>query len=100
MTSHQNNVWPVVRFDEEFCDVYIGHPSKWGSPFRVGPDGSRDEVMLMYENWLLCHPKLIGEVCRALRGKILGCHCAPLPCHGDVLARIANNWQLALPLEL
>jgi len=26
-----------------------------------------------------------------LRGKILGCYCAPLACHGDILARIANE---------
>ena len=26
-----------------------------------------------------------------LSGKRLGCFCAPLPCHGDVLAEIANS---------
>ena len=27
---------------------------------------------------------------RQLRGKVLGCHCKPLPCHGDYLAALAN----------
>lgn len=26
-----------------------------------------------------------------LKGKILGCWCAPLPCHGDTLAELANG---------
>jgi hypothetical protein len=25
-----------------------------------------------------------------LRGLVLGCWCAPRPCHGDVLVRLAN----------
>ena len=25
-----------------------------------------------------------------LRGRVLGCFCAPLPCHADVLAEVAN----------
>ncbi|MGA9841048.1 MAG: DUF4326 domain-containing protein [Nitrososphaeraceae archaeon] len=26
-----------------------------------------------------------------LKGKVLGCWCAPLPCHGDTLAELANK---------
>jgi len=91
-------MWPVVNFDKERCDVYVGRPSKWGSPFMIGPHGSREEVMLQYEIWLQARPEFIAEVIRELRGKILGCWCSPLQCHGDLLARIANGWQLALPL--
>ena len=29
---------------------------------------------------------ILGE----LRGKRLACYCAPLPCHGDVLAALAD----------
>jgi len=28
---------------------------------------------------------------RELRGKILGCHCKPKACHGDILAEIADS---------
>jgi hypothetical protein len=90
----------VVHFDREPCDVYIGRPSRWGNPFRLGPDGDRAEVLLLYEVWLQSRPDLIEEACRVLRGKVLGCWCDPMTCHGDILARIANNWQLALPLLL
>jgi hypothetical protein len=28
--------------------VYIGRPSKWGNPFVIGRDGSREEVIEKY----------------------------------------------------
>jgi hypothetical protein len=33
---------------------------------------------------------LVATAKRELRGKVLGCWCAPLPCHGHVLACIAD----------
>ena len=66
----------------------------------VGPDGPRDEVMLLYEVWLQSRPELLREVRRELRGRVLGCYCAPMECHGDILVRIANDWQLARPLDI
>ncbi len=93
-------MWPVVHFNKEPCDIYIACPSKWESPFRVGLDGSREEVMLLYEVWLQCRPELIRDACRELADKVLGCYCAPMACHGDVLVRIANGWQLARPLDI
>lgn len=88
----------VVKFNDEPCDIFIGRPSKWGNIFRLGIDGNREEVLLLYETWLQSHPEVIETACRELRGKRLGCFCDPLPCHGDVLARIANGWQLCMPL--
>lgn len=99
-TNHPNNVWPVVHFDKDPCDIFIGCPSKWESPYRVGIDGPREEVMLLHEIWLESRPELIKQVRRELAGKVLGCYCAPLTCHGDVLVRIANAWQLARPLNI
>lgn len=93
-------MWPVVHFDKESCDIYISRPSKWESPFRVGVDGPREEVMQLYETWLQSRPELIQEARRELAGKLLECYCALMACHGDVLARIANGWQLARPLDV
>jgi hypothetical protein len=28
---------------------------------------------------------------KSLKDKVLGCYCAPLPCHGDVLVKLANE---------
>lgn len=71
--------------------VYIGRPSKWGNPFVIGKDGDRDEVIRQYELMLRFTAHLMQQARKELRGKDLKCWCAPLPCHGDVLLRIANE---------
>ena len=79
----------VVHCKRAAHDVYIGRPSKWGNPFVIGRDGTRDEVIARYEAWLLEQPELVDAL-PELAGKTLGCWCAPRACHGDVLARLAN----------
>ena len=79
----------VVHCKRAAHDVYIGRPSKWGNPFVIGRDGTRDEVIARYEAWLLEQPELLAAL-PELAGKTLGCWCAPRACHGDVLARLAN----------
>lgn len=69
-------------------DVYIGRPSKWGNPFVIGKDGTRDDVIRKYEIWLQQQPHLMAAL-PELRGKTLVCWCKPAACHGDVLARWA-----------
>ena len=92
----------VVNLYRTPYDVYIGRPGKgksaaacpWGNPFTIGPDGTRDGVIAKYEQWLQTQPQLLARL-PELRGKRLGCFCAPQPCHGDVLARLAD----ATPIE-
>jgi hypothetical protein len=79
----------VVHCKSKPYDVNIGRPSKWGNPFVIGLDGNREEVIEKYEAWLMTQSDLI-EALPELRGRVLGCWCAPRPCHGDVLARLAN----------
>ena len=83
----------VVHCKRERFDVYIGRPSKWGNPFVIGKDGTRTQVIAKYEAWLRRQPALMAAL-PELRGKVLGCWCAPQPCHGDVLARLADLGQL------
>ena len=80
----------VVHCKRAAHDVYIGRPSKWGNPFVIGRDGTRDDVIARYEAWLLEQPELVAAL-PELAGKTLGCWCAPRACHGDVLARLANT---------
>lgn len=75
--------------------VRIDRRSKWGNPFKIGQDGTREEVIAKFEAWLLQRPNLIALAKKELRGKDLLCWCAPLPCHGDVLLRIANAGEPA-----
>lgn len=80
----------VVHCKKEAYDIYVGRPTKWGNPFVVGRDGTRDEVIDKYRRWLVSQPQLMKEI-HTLRGKVLACWCAPLACHADVLVELANE---------
>jgi hypothetical protein len=81
----------VVHCKREAYDVYVGRGrgSRWGNPFKSPDDGTREEVIAKYEQRLMNQPELIAAL-PELRGKVLGCWCAPKPCHADVLLRLAN----------
>lgn len=78
--------------------VYVGRPTVWGNPYRVGafPNWDRRVVVDLYRNWLLGTPAgrdVAARARRELRGADLACWC-PLdgaPCHADVLLAIAND---------
>lgn len=71
--------------------IFIGRPSKFGNPFVIGKHGTREEVIRSFEVWLRAKPELMAAVKKELRGVDLVCFCAPLPCHGDILLKIANE---------
>jgi Domain of unknown function (DUF4326) len=88
------------RDDPDFADVvYVGramHRGGWqlavsplASPFRPGPDGSREEVVAAYREYLLGRADLLALL-PELRGRRLGCWCAPQPCHAAVIAELAD----------
>jgi hypothetical protein len=93
----------VVHCKREPFDVYIGRGrgSTWGNPFTWKQDTlaqfvvPQDEVLPRYQAWVLSQPALVARIKRELRGKRLGCWCAPKQCHGDILAAIANDEPLA-----
>lgn len=78
--------------------VYIGRDmtkhvkgaigSKWGNPFRGDKHG--DNWPFKYEEYVRSRPELMASL-GELRGKVLGCWCAPEPCHGDVLIKMLNE---------
>jgi hypothetical protein len=76
------------RFQE--YDVYIGRPSKWGNPFAIGRDGTREDVINKYIDWLSNQQDLLSNL-HQLHGKRLGCYCSPASCHGDILAELCNH---------
>lgn len=76
--------------DQRPGDVYIGRPTRWGNPFVIGRDGDRSEVVRRYAQWLHSQPQLLAALPQ-LRGRRLVCWCAPAHCHGDVLARLADQ---------
>lgn len=69
----------------------IDRKTKWGNPFELPGDGDRDTVIASYEQHYLPHkPSLLNNI-HELKGKALGCWCAPEPCHGDILKNGADN---------
>jgi hypothetical protein len=69
--------------------VRMDRRTPWGNPFRIGRDGDRAQVIARYRDWIRFQPDLLARI-PSLRGKVLACWCAPLPCHGDVLAALAD----------
>lgn len=86
----------VHNLRDEF-DVYIGRDvtehgirgSKWGNPFIMADesDAERERVIDAYRDWITSQPELMASL-EELRGKRLGCWCAPRRCHGDVLVEL------------
>src|SRR5258708_1107762 len=70
--------------------VYVGRPSKWGNPFVIGRDGSRDEVIPKYRAWIARQPALMTAL-HELHGKDLVCWRSPERCHAEVLIELANR---------
>ena len=109
----------VVNLMEDQCDVLIGrnwprgkanHPlagmsGYLGNPFVIGKDGTREEVLAKYKEWLYHGTKVVNGsdpveyrrfALEELPGHYKwGCFCAPEKCHGDIL----RSW-LRLKLRL
>jgi len=81
-------------------DVYIGRwnpkvqiNSIWKNPFVTGKDGTREEVIQKFCDYLATRPDLLEQL-SSLKGKVLGCWCGrDKDCHGDILAQLANAEQ-------
>jgi len=83
----------VVHCRRSKYDVYIGRGSRWGNPFFIGPDGTREEVCAKYLKYLLDNKELLAAL-PSLRGKVLGCYCAPKLCHGDILIHVMQQRRI------
>lgn len=81
----------VVNLRKEKHDIYIGRGSKWGNPFKMKntSEEERNRVCDEYEKWFWT-TDMVNDL-HELKGKVLGCYCKPLRCHGDFLVREVNN---------
>jgi hypothetical protein len=81
--------------------VYIGRPTIFGNPFRLADptdDRERERVLVRYTEYFQARIASDLEFRRAvesLRGRDLGCWCAPRRCHGGVILA----WLATLPPE-
>ncbi len=83
----------VVHCQKEKYDEYIGRPSQWSNPFKIGKDGSREEVIEKYDKWIRQQPYLLEQLYK-LKDKTLACWCKPKACHGDVLIKLIKELNI------
>jgi len=92
----------VVNLNKEDYDVFIGRGSKWGNPFTHIKDKltlathiveTRDEAIEKYREYILKNEELMNSL-DELDGKVLGCYCKPLSCHGDVLLELITKKKM------
>ena len=83
--------------------VYVGRPTKWGNKFTHRKYtkaefivGSREEAVNAYEDWLMKPEQdcLRDSIRTELKGKDLGCWCAPKLCHASILLKVANKEEV------
>lgn len=80
-----------VHYQKEPFDVYIGRPSKWGNPFPIRKDRTREQAVALFEKWIRKKPELLANI-KELEGKTLGCHCdKDQLCHGDILIKLLEE---------
>lgn len=91
------NVTHAELFNFNYYDIYIGRGSKWGNPFYIERDnygceikGSRKKTIEQFKEWIITQKFLMNSL-HELKGKRLGCFCAPWPCHGDVLIELIEE---------
>ena len=83
--------------------VKIDRATRWGNPFVIGEDGTREECIDKYRRFVagdakttrkdvLASREHLAAHIRDLKRKNLACWC-PLdgPCHADVLLELANR---------
>lgn len=88
-------------------EVYIGRPGKgqsglFGNPVVIGQScpickevhGDRGATLPCYEQYLLnrlANDTSFAEAFWKLKNKTLVCFCSPLPCHGNVMAKVLDG---------
>jgi len=72
--------------------IYVGRPSRWANPFRIGKDGDRQEVVRKFKEYAIKQLRREPSWLEPLKGKNLACWC-PLDkeCHADVLLELMEE---------
>ena len=78
-------------------DVYVGRANPrfkalgWGNEFLITKAMTREEAVGRFWDAVEADGARLARIRRELRGKMLGCFCAPALCHAHVLVWIAND---------
>jgi len=83
----------VVNMKNEIANVKVDRSSVLGNPYRIGKDGNRSEVIKKYKEYLwncICVVDELNRLKDMSDDTVLGCHCKPKACHGDVIVSAVN----------
>jgi len=77
---------------------YVGRPTPFGNPFKVGKDLTPEQAVYQYRKWVRSkHHQQVAlreKIRTELKGVNLACWCSLSdPCHADVLLEIANEQE-------
>ena len=92
--SKKSLVINIKKVESSLIDyIYIGRPSPYGNPFTLMGENDRENCVKKYREWIhKPEQKSLRNLMREkLRGRKLGCFCAPKLCHGDVIIEICNT---------
>jgi len=90
-----NNIY-IARSGVVFIDKkrFPKKSSNFSNPYKIGKDGTREEVISKYKIYILekiKNDEALQIEFNELRGKNLGCWCFPEMCHGNVLLDLLNS---------
>jgi len=86
-------VYNISDEDRPSDCIYIGRGSLYGNPFCIGEDGTRNQVIRKYIEYVENDPDLKDILIKDLKGKNLVCFCKPKACHGDYIIQISNDME-------
>lgn len=91
----------VVHCKREPYDIYIGRPSILGNPYShrtskhpVRHLATREDAIAAFREYAvkrMVEDQEFAAAIRSCRGKVLGCWCAPQPCHGEIILELADG---------
>lgn len=78
--------------------IAIHRPFPLGNPYRIGRDGTREQVIALYRKKLPYFYRndptvrfMIDMLVAETNPIALQCYCAPAPCHGDVIKEFVET---------
>ena len=83
----------VVNMKNEKWDVKVDRSSVLGNPYRIGKDGTREEVIEKYKKYLwncICVVDELNRIGSMDDSTKLGCWCKPKACHAEVVLKAVN----------
>lgn len=87
----KTDLFAIKWATEQGLFVQVDRTTEWGNPFAIGDDGTREEVCYKYANHYFPQKDKLNRIVSTLRGKALGCWCAPSQCHADHLKMMADE---------